>query len=444
MKPFKYHCQLKVYKVQGFSIIEVLVGMLIGLIVVLVTGQVLSMNYAQSNTTATATDSMVNGSLALHEITREGARSGFGISAVPELYGCTVVRRTASAVAADIRVDTFTLAPVVIEDGAGGAPDSIILTSSHSKGLAIPTYLGAEYKNANTAPFAEGIDVISTLGINVGDMLLIGPPVPTALTTTEIADLKTAFQAAVPTIPSNLSYTTNPNKTWCSLFQVTGDETSTIQGAIFRVSDTNPPNKLRAVQSNGHYLINRYQGAANYDRTIPKENRTSPFNDIPFPEPSSAYHYPVDSVVFNLGAGGLQSYTFNISNGDKLLSSNERIPVYSQIVQLQAQYGKDTDANGSVDDWDNTTPTTNAGWREILSIRVAVVARSAQRESSIATSNANDCPSIDSVCWAGNMKITNLNADNTGANDWQYYRYRVFETIIPLRNSIWNMGTTGS
>ena len=444
MRSFKYHRQLKIYKVQGFSIIEVLVGMLIGLIVVLVTGQVLSMNYTQSNTTATTTDSMVNGSLALHEITREGARSGFGISAVPELYGCTVVRRKASAVAADIRVDTFTLAPVVIEDGASGAPDTIILTSSHSKGLAIPTYLGAEYKNANTPPFSKEIDVISTLGINVGDMLLIGPPVPTQLTPTEIADLKTAFQAAVPTIPASLQYSANPNKTWCSLFQATGDNTSTIQGAIYRISDTNPPNKLRTVQSNGHYLINRYQGAADYDGTIPKENRTSPFNDIPFPEPSSAYHYPVDSVVFNLGSGGLQSYTFSISNGDKLESNNEKIPVYSQIVQLQAQYGKDTNADGTVDAWDNTTPTTNAGWREILSIRVAVVARSVQREGGIATSNAEDCPSINSVCWAGNVKITNLNADNAGSSDWQHYRYRVFETIIPLRNSIWNMGTTGS
>ncbi|MDR3409757.1 MAG: PilW family protein [Formivibrio sp.] len=422
----------------GFSLIELMVGMFIGLIVVAVTGQMLYLSMVQRSATTTGTDSMVNGSLALYEISREGARTGFGISAVPDLYGCTIVRRKSDPIAANTRVDIFSLAPVVIVDGAAGAPDTITFTSSHTKGVAIPTYLAKEYVNANTPPFATALEVKSTLGINVGDMLVIAPPSPVALTTAEIADLKTAFLAATPTIPSSLNLN---GKSWCSMFQVTGDETSPVQGAIFRVDDTNPPNKLRVLQGDGNYLINRYQGTPNYDQTTPTTSRSSPYNDIPFPTPTSAYHYPVDSTLFNLGASGLQSYTFAITNGDQLVSSNTLIPVYPQIVQLQAQYGKDTDSDGSVDTWDNVTPTTNAGWKQILAVRVAVVARSAQKESSIVTPNDQACPNSTSVCWSGGQ-ITDLNANNPGANDWKYYRYRVYETTIPFRNAIWNMGSS--
>lgn len=430
---------LSIRQHQGFSLIELMVGVLIGLIVVAVTGQLLSLNISQRRATTTSTDSMVNGSLALYEIAREGARSGFGISAVPELYGCTVVRRHTSTVAANTKVDTFTLAPVEIIDGASGAPDTISFTSAHTKGVVVPTYLAEEYKNANTAPFSVPLKVKSTLGINVGDLLLIGPPTPTMLTSTEITDLKTAFEAATPTIPPSLQ---GSNKTWCSMFQVTGDETAVPQGAIFRVDDNNPPNKLRILQSAPtSYWIHRYQGTPNYETTSPSASRSSPYNDIPFPVPTTTYHYPVDSVLFNLGAGGLQSYSFKINNGDQLESSNTLIPVYPQIVQLQAQYGKDTNADGSIDTWDNVTPTTNADWKKILAVRVAVVARSANKEYSEVTTNTPNCPDPASVCWAGG-KITNLNANNTGINDWKYYRYRVFETIIPFRNAIWNMGTS--
>ena len=52
----------------------------------------------------------------------------------------------------------------------------------------------------------------------------------------------------------------------------------------------------------------------------------------------------------------------------------------SGIVLLKALYGRDTDGNGTVDVYDTTTPPDNASWRNVLAVRMVMVARSGQRE----------------------------------------------------------------
>jgi hypothetical protein len=61
--------------------------------------------------------------------------------------------------------------------------------------------------------------------------------------------------------------------------------------------------------------------------------------------------------------------------------------LFPQIVNMQALYGKDTDGDGIVDTYDETTPTTPAGWRQVLTIRVAIVARSIKDEGSNVTTS---------------------------------------------------------
>jgi type IV pilus assembly protein PilW len=36
-----------------------------------------------------------------------------------------------------------------------------------------------------------------------------------------------------------------------------------------------------------------------------------------------------------------------------------------------------------------------------------------------------------------------MKPDNTSDPDWQHYRYRVFQTVVPLRNISWLGVTTG-
>jgi type IV pilus assembly protein PilW len=100
-----------------------------------------------------------------------------------------------------------------------------------------------------------------------------------------------------------------------------------------------------------------------------------------------------------------------------------------------------TNADGTVDTWDNTTPTTNADWLKVMAVRIAVVARSTQFEKSTVTFadpqwdlGANGTVTGSTACGANRclpLKVSHL-------ADWGRYRYRVFETIVPLRNMLWN------
>ena len=79
---------------------------------------------------------------------------------------------------------------------------------------------------------------------------------------------------------------------------------------------------------------------------------------------------------------------------------------------------------------------------QVLALRVAVVARSDQYEKENVTFNN---PSWD----VGTEVAASLGAVACGISmclplkvdslpDWQHYRYKVFDTVIPLRNMLWN------
>ena len=102
----------------GFSMVELLVGMVIALLGTLAIFQVFALSEGQKRSTTSASDSQQNGSIALLSIERDIRQAGFGIFDAA-LLGCTVslydqVRAVAS---------TFIMAPVVITQTAN-QPDS--------------------------------------------------------------------------------------------------------------------------------------------------------------------------------------------------------------------------------------------------------------------------------------------------------------------------------
>jgi type IV pilus assembly protein PilW len=102
------------------------------------------------------------------------------------------------------------------------------------------------------------------------------------------------------------------------------------------------------------------------------------------------------------------------------------------IVQLQAQYGKDTDGDGDLDLWEATMPAapTATDWSRVIALRFAVVARSAQPERPSVSGGPCDTTTVAPSWTAGAIDIS---ADP----NWRCYRYRVFETTVPVRNLIW-------
>lgn len=126
------------------------------------------------------------------------------------------------------------------------------------------------------------------------------------------------------------------------------------------------------------------------------------------------------------------------------------------IVNIQAQYGiSDAPNKNQVTAW---VDASGATWsaptidnrNRIKAIRIAVVARNGLLEKDNVTAPCSsltaDAPT--GLCaWAGTTGNPapaidlSKNQDGTDNPNWRRYRYRVFETIVPLRTMIWSSDT---
>jgi type IV pilus assembly protein PilW len=109
---------------------------------------------------------------------------------------------------------------------------------------------------------------------------------------------------------------------------------------------------------------------------------------------------------------------------------------------MKAMYGKATTIGGPVAAYDKTAPTSNTDWQKVTSVRIAVVARSNQYEKDIVTAAVPqwDVGAAIAVASTATCNGTSkcLSLDVSTLPDWQHYRYKVYDTIVPLRNMIWN------
>lgn len=149
---------------------------------------------------------------------------------------------------------------------------------------------------------------------------------------------------------------------------------------------------------------------------------------------------PTGGTLYNLGTLP-RNTQFSIQNADRLVVQdninyvdangdgiNDTLQLAEGIINLQAQYGADINDDGFVApaEFSDAAPADSVIWGRLRAVRIAVLARSGQFEKTAVTPVA---PS-----WtAGTFTMTNL-ADGT---DWRNYRYRVYETVVPLRNMIW-------
>lgn len=126
------------------------------------------------------------------------------------------------------------------------------------------------------------------------------------------------------------------------------------------------------------------------------------------------------------------------------------VPGVTGVVNIQAQYGISAAANSNqVVQWVDATGTwaapTLADRNRIKAIRIAVVARNAKMEVSNVTSacSSTTAAAPTGLCaWPGTVASPAPTIDlSQSDSNWQRYRYRVFENIIPLRNMIWSKGT---
>jgi type IV pilus assembly protein PilW len=113
------------------------------------------------------------------------------------------------------------------------------------------------------------------------------------------------------------------------------------------------------------------------------------------------------------------------------------------IVSLRAQYGRDTDGDGAIDEWTSESPPADSSteyWASVLAVRLALVARNSEPAGSECANDSNTCPTQTAPSWTGSLEdpddvqakiVLSANAA------WKHYRYQVYETVVPLRNIPW-------
>ena len=370
----------------GFTLIEIMVGCVIGVVGLLVIFQTLSVWNRHTQTTMTGGEADVAGSLAIFNIERDLRLGGYGFgTADPATMGCAVSGTDTSS----SRAFTFALSPIEIVVGAGGAPDQINVLYG------------------NSAFFATGEHVISSTA------------------TTKFLTRRNGFKQGDMAVMAGNASASAASAT-CTLIQVT--DTSNADG--FTIGHT-------TTAFSSYYAAS---GAA---------AASAPFNA------ASGTGTTYDAgTLFNLGPQPRRN-TWAIANGRvlqraDLIFGTAPFDIAEGVINLKAEYGYDTDGNLRIADteWASTPPLD---WTKVLAIRVAVLVRSSQFEQSADTSAsaAGGAVTASAPTWGnGDADHTFLMADVDGSSDshdatqavadnWRYYRYRVYEKVIPLRNMIW-------
>ncbi len=149
----------------GFTLIEILISVVIGMLGIIVMFQVLTLWDSLKRTTAAGSDAQVAGTVALFNLERDLRPSGMGFGrgadgkAVPSM-GCTV---TAAAPA----TATFLFAPVRIINGAVGVPDQIVSLYGNSTRFVSAQKFKASSSTTKTVDGSDG-------GFRTGDWLVTG------------------------------------------------------------------------------------------------------------------------------------------------------------------------------------------------------------------------------------------------------------------------------
>lgn len=379
----------------GVTLIELMVGLAVGLVLTLVITQVLSVAEGQKRSTSAGTDAQVNGAVALYTVQRDLQMAGYGLTARPEALGCLLAATIAPAVVPP----NPRLVPVRIENGVDGAPDQLMLLSSGHRRYALPVGLEADHARDATA-----FNVPTAMGVQPGD-LMVAVPVPHDDVTG-----CTLFGATTATLPTSPYYCEPLDAAPVGVEQVRHDACD--GGSRWNAAPGDSVFPAAGVSRDGFLLNLGPQDAGNRFFRL----------------------YDVD-------ARGLRLRSLA---GD---GTEDEQALFPEIVNLQVFYGKDDDANGTVERYDTVAPATNDEWRHVQSVRVALVARSGQYEREVVTAanptwDVGTAAEVEGSEACGASRCVTLRVDwrdDLAANDlWKHYRYKVFDTVVPLRNLIWN------
>jgi len=367
---------------KGFGLVEIMVGLGIGMLAMVVVMEVYSQSEARKRTTTSGGDAQSNGAIALTMIERDVRNAGWGMD-ITQYANCATTYTYCDGSAACGGTGTagplsgFNLASVIITDGGATGPDAI--SAQYFADPNLGTFrLPASTKLRSTMPQSSSeLNVASTSGCQDGYLALVSQ---------------------------------GGN---CTLMQVTQ-----VQGQALKIQHN--PGGSGIYNPPASYQNDNNWPAYTVGATL------------------SCFAQPASAAQFQ------RSYSINSSLRQLLRSDNSTATaaanevVAPEIVDLQAEYGVANAGSQNVNAWVPASGTTwanpsAADRNRIKAVRIALVARSAQYEKPAAGAT---CSTTTQTMVNGWSTWATFKA-STYSSDWQCYRYKVFETIVPLRNVMW-------
>jgi type IV pilus assembly protein PilW len=369
---------------RGFSLIEIMIGLLIGMVSVVIVLQVFSRSDVAKRITNSSNDAQINAMLALNLLEREIRHAGHGISAFG-LLGCSLSDGGTLNLSA---LGPVTINPSTALVPAGDAHTDTLLivsgnSSSPSEGDPTTAATTADtYRITTASSFAAGDHVVATQSTR---------PSTCALTLAKV---------------SGVSGTT---------LSVSNGSTGLAVGDIVYNLGASPSIKAYAVRS-GNLTMCDY-------RTHDCGSSSDTGDDDIW--------VPVVSHVVSLRA----QYARDASSG--ITGST------SAMTGVVDTYDQTTPGDSS----DTASIPVYCRWARIIGVRMAVVGRGTHYDKEQPTGASptwsGSTANTSTTSTLGTVNPTALPIDLSGLSNYESYRYKLLESAVPLRNIIWQGSQSG-
>lgn len=353
---------------KGFSLVELMVGLVIGLLATLVIMQTFSLFEGQKRSTSGTADAQTSGSVALYSLQRDLQLAGFGLPLYDNAnmpLNCTTTTFDDDNNAATPKIS---MVPIEITEGVASTDSDIV-------------------------------------AVRYGDSQSGGIPVPVLSVAGSVVSVDTSMACS----SDDVVYAVTP-PTVCTVTRVT------------------------AIPSDTQVTLKSVAGI------------------IVAPPPPA----PTDAATrfACLGTWSEVIYRVNATNQLERNVNNPAVPtpMMDGIVNMQAQYGVSANTKSNlITQWVDATGAwssaviTPANRNRIKAVRIAVIARNGLLEKEVVSTACSselaanptglcawDATSADPATASPAPVVDLSNTDS-----WDHYRYKVYETIIPLRNIIW-------
>jgi type IV pilus assembly protein PilW len=350
---------------RGLTLVEVLIALVIGLLTVLVVVQLMSTYNSQQRSARAVDDAQMNALLGLHVMEQDLRMAGHGLSN-NELQNCATLFTYFGTSSGSTAAPIADFSTAALSITDGGSgADAIIVRYAESVRGILPVNLTASMSSPT-----DNLTVNTPFGFRQNDLVLL-----------------------------------RNSSNQCALRQITGTVPTTAPATLTAASTGtatyNPPS---SVATSGAWPT--FLGTSGATR------------------------------VYALGSFTIRRYALVAGQGltRRDIHSTIDTPVAADIVDLQAQYGISASASSStITQWVDAS----GGWatpsatdrKRIRAVRVALVARSAER-------SASDVSPTTIELWPAATTGQTSTVQTFTVPD-RRFRYRVLRTVIPMKNMLW-------